>query len=96
LSAFDRLSEEVKNNIQVEGQEIKNAIVVELKDQGMGISEENLKNIFQPFFTTKGAMTGIGLGLSVVKDIIALHHGYVGIESKVGQGTKVTVILRAI
>ncbi len=96
LSAVDHLSEEVKKNIQVEGQKIENAIVVEVKDQGAGISEENLKNIFQPFFTTKGAMTGIGLGLSVVKDIIALHHGYVGIESKVDQGTKVTVILRAI
>jgi signal transduction histidine kinase len=93
---FHDLSEAAKSSIQFEGEEIKNVIVTEVKDEGVGISEENMKNIFRPFFTTKGAMTGIGLGLSVVKDIIALHRGYVGIESKFGKGTKVSILFRAI
>jgi len=92
----NNLSEEAKQSIQVLGQPVKNAVVAEIIDKGVGISEENMKKIFQPFFTTKGAMTGIGLGLSVVKDIIALHNGYIGIESKLGQGTKVTLVLREI
>jgi signal transduction histidine kinase len=73
----------------------KDAVIIEVRDEGVGISEENMKRIFHPFFTTKGEMTGIGLGLSVVKDIITMHNGSIAIESQLNKGTKVTVTLIA-
>jgi len=72
----------------------KSAIFIEIEDTGVGIPEENLKIIFEPFFTTKGPERGTGLGLAVTKNIIDLHKGLINIESKVGKGTKVTVILK--
>ncbi|MDD5129449.1 MAG: CHASE4 domain-containing protein [Candidatus Omnitrophica bacterium] len=95
LIKFNNLKEEIKNKIQGPALSMGNFLTIEVEDEGVGIPEENLQNIFRPFFTTKGAMTGIGLGLSVVKDIIALHNGYVGIESRVNKGTKVTIVLKA-
>lgn len=64
---------------------------VEFEDTGCGISEENADNVLKPFFTTK--KKGSGLGLSIVKKIIEAHGGTVDIESREGEGTKITVRL---
>ncbi len=66
---------------------------VELSVQhtGHGIPEENLDRIFQPFFTTKEKGKGTGLGMYIVKQIIEQHKGYLRVESRVGQGTTVTI-----
>jgi len=69
-------------------------VVVEIEDTGVGIPEENLKKVFEPFFTTKGSTGGVGLGLSVTKNIIHMHRGIIYAESRFGQGAKVTVILK--
>ena len=63
-------------------------------DQGRGISEENLKKIFDPYFTTKS--TGIGLGLSSVHSIVNRHGGHVGVSSTEGQGTTFTIHLPSL
>ncbi|MDD5595114.1 MAG: PAS domain S-box protein [Candidatus Omnitrophica bacterium] len=68
-------------------------VVVEIEDMGIGIPEENLQKVWDPFFTTKGAR-GSGLGLAVSKSIIEMHDGFIEIESKVGKGTKVIVGLK--
>lgn len=60
-------------------------MVTEFKDNGSGISEENLRNLFEPLFTTK--TKGIGLGLAVSKRIIEAHEGSIEVESEVGKGT---------
>ncbi|MDP3042343.1 MAG: PAS domain S-box protein [Candidatus Omnitrophota bacterium] len=70
------------------------AVVVQIEDTGNGILEENLRKVFDPFFTTKGPKNGVGLGLAVTKNIIDMHKGIIDIESKVGKGTKVSIILR--
>jgi len=72
------------------------AVIVEIQDTGCGISEDNLKKIFDPFFTTKGPVEGAGLGLSVTKSIIDEHKGIIDVESKIGKGTKLAIILHAI
>ncbi|MDD5568030.1 MAG: ATP-binding protein [Candidatus Omnitrophica bacterium] len=69
-------------------------VVVEIEDTGVGIPEENLKKVFEPFFTTKGLTGGVGLGLSVTKNIIHMHRGIIYAESRFGHGAKVTVILK--
>jgi signal transduction histidine kinase len=64
---------------------------IEIQDAGCGITQENQKKIFNPFFTTKE--TGSGLGLSIVRKIIEGHEGTIVIESREGTGTKVTLQL---
>jgi signal transduction histidine kinase len=69
-------------------------ITVRIRDQGSGISPEDLLNIFEPFFTTKGASHGIGLGLSLAKRIVEKDFGgTLTVESAVGKGSTFTVYL---
>ncbi|HEU4343056.1 MAG TPA: ATP-binding protein [Candidatus Binatia bacterium] len=58
---------------------------IEIRDTGVGIPEENLDHIFDPFFTSKDE--GSGLGLSISHQIVQEHGGYVTVQSKVGKGT---------
>ncbi len=67
------------------------AVAVAFTDCGEGIQEERLARIFDPFFTSKSS--GVGLGLSVSKKIVDAHHGRIDVESKVGHGTRFTVVL---
>lgn len=67
-------------------------------DQGAGIASENLRRIFEPFFSTKPApdstgLGGTGLGLAVCRDIIEAHHGRIRVESRPGQGSTFTLLL---
>lgn len=70
------------------------AVIVEVEDSGVGISEQDLKKIFDPFFTTKGPQGGAGLGLSVSRNIVYMHKGLICAQSRLGQGTKISVILK--
>ena len=70
-----------------------NKVHVEFHDSGEGIPRENLNKIFDPGFTTKGVGVGTGLGLSICYQIIQDHQGEILVESEVGNGTSVTVIL---
>jgi signal transduction histidine kinase len=60
-------------------------VQVEVRDTGVGIPEDNLDHIFDPFFTSKDE--GSGLGLSISHQIVQEHGGYVTVESKIGKGT---------
>lgn len=68
----------------------KNMVRIEFKDTGEGISEENLKKLFVPFFTTKEK--GTGLGLSVCYGIIRAHGGEIKYTSKLGEGTTAIIL----
>jgi two-component system NtrC family sensor kinase len=70
-----------------------NTIVLEVKDSGDGIPQENLSKIFDPFFTTKGEGKGVGLGLAVVYGIVEAHRGEIEARSSPGEGTTFTVTL---
>jgi PAS domain S-box-containing protein len=65
--------------------------VIEIKDNGCGIKEEDIDRIFDPFFTTRP--TGTGLGLSITKRIIEEHGGKIEVESVWGKGTKFKIYL---
>ncbi|WP_075981685.1 ATP-binding protein [Bacillus massilinigeriensis] len=75
----------VKVNMQ------KNQVKISVHDTGVGISEDNLKNIGEPFFTTKE--NGNGLGLMVSFQIIESHNGKVFIESEPNKGSTFTILL---
>jgi two-component system sensor histidine kinase HydH len=66
---------------------------VTVTDTGVGISEQDLEHVFDPYFTTR--QTGTGLGLAIVHKIIESHKGEVKVDSEVGKGTTVTLFLPA-
>lgn len=68
-------------------------VCVEFTDTGVGIAEQNLSDIFHPFFTTKPDAKGTGLGLSVSLGIIRQHGGDIKVRSEVGKGTTFSVFL---
>ncbi|EXJ13316.1 sensor histidine kinase [Imhoffiella purpurea] len=69
------------------------AAVVTVADTGGGIAPEIRERIFEPFFTTKRAGEGSGLGLDIVRKIVAKHGGHIEMESEVGVGTTFKVYL---
>ncbi|MDO9549914.1 MAG: PAS domain S-box protein [Methanoregula sp.] len=69
----------------------KGTVSVSVTDTGVGISEEHMKRIFEPLFSTKAK--GIGLGLVVTKAIVEAHHGSIDLRSEEGKGTTFTVTL---
>ncbi|MBJ6725130.1 cache domain-containing protein [Geomesophilobacter sediminis] len=66
-------------------------VSLKFRDNGGGIPAEHMERIFEPFFTTK--IKGTGLGLAITKQIVEQHHGKIRIESSVGTGTTVEVLL---
>lgn len=66
-------------------------VSIEVEDSGGGIPPENLEKIWNPFFTTKS--DGMGLGLAICSRLASENHGYLNVESKVGKGTKFTLLL---
>lgn len=71
--------------------ECENHFELEVADTGVGMEADVLSNIGTPFFTTKAK--GTGLGLAFCKNVIALHRGQIEFESKLKQGTRVTIRL---
>jgi signal transduction histidine kinase len=69
------------------------SVTIEVEDTGSGISQDNLKQIFKPFFTTKMLGEGHGLGLSICQQIIRGYGGEIIVESKMDRGTKMKVQL---
>jgi two-component system sensor histidine kinase HydH len=69
----------------------KKGVEIRVSDTGTGISEDDLTHIFDPYFTTKAS--GTGLGLAIVHNIIDAHEGEIKVESRLGLGTTVTILL---
>jgi two-component system cell cycle sensor histidine kinase/response regulator CckA len=70
---------------------------VSVRDHGVGISEENIPRIFDPYFSTKerGIQKGMGFGLASVDAIIRKHHGHITVESRLNEGTTFHIYLPA-
>ena len=81
-------SEKYNPTVSVKTIQVKDKIMIEVNDNGNGIPEAVLNNIFKPFFTTKPSGKGTGLGLSMSHDIIKAHGGDLRVETIEGQGSK--------
>ncbi len=73
-------------------------VALQVRDTGSGIAQDDLRHIFDPFFSTKSGPDetgkgGTGLGLSACRDIIQSHHGKIRVQSTVGKGTAFTIML---
>lgn len=95
MDAMDLIKGQKKLTISSElGEEERfSPVVVSVKDTGVGIPQENLDKVFEPFFSTKPVGKGTGLGLSLCFSIIEAHGGRLEIRSQPGKGTEVKVIL---
>jgi PAS domain S-box-containing protein len=71
-------------------------VLIKVSDTGIGMDEETLQKIYNPFFTTKDPGKGTGLGLAIVHGIVKSHHGVLRVESEVGNGTSFTICIPAI
>jgi PAS domain S-box-containing protein len=78
-----------KDSLPIKGRYVK----ITIEDNGIGISQENLQKIFDPYFTTK--QKGSGLGLAITHSIIKKHGGYITVESEIGIGTTFHIYLPA-
>jgi PAS domain S-box-containing protein len=79
------------DQIQLNGGQPQPAAYINLRDSGVGMSAETLSRLFEPFFTTK--VEGTGLGLSISYGIIESHNGQISVDSQLGKGTTVEILL---
>ena len=88
VNLLDNAADAVNGNgdISIRTRRDDNQTVVEITDNGPGISRENLSHIFEPFFTTKGVGSGKGLGLTISQGIVGDRHGgEIEVESRAGE-----------
>lgn len=78
-------------NIQIITKKDSEGITVAIKDDGIGISENDINHIFDPFFTKKDPGLGVGLGLSITKEIIDEHGGNIQVFSEIGSGSEFVI-----
>jgi two-component system NtrC family sensor kinase len=71
----------------------KDSIVLTVADTGVGVPDDALPHIFEPFFSLKDEGDGSGLGLAVVYGIVQRHHGRIDVESTLGEGTRFRIVL---
>jgi len=91
INAVEAMPEGGELTIRTSGTD--DSVQVEISDNGEGISQEVLGQVFEPFYTTKADQGGLGLGLAVVYGIVQRHGGRVDVASTPGEGTKLTIVL---
>jgi signal transduction histidine kinase len=79
--------------LEIRAKKLDSTVRIAVKDTGIGIPPENLDRVFEAFFTTKGKVSGVGLGLSVSYGIVSQHRGSIEVESTPGRGSTFTVVL---
>lgn len=89
LNLVSNAHDAIQNNgeIIISTYNYENKIVIETKDNGIGIEENILSKIFEDNFSTKDKSTNLGIGLSIVKNIIDKYNGRIFVESKINEGT---------
>ena len=76
----------------------KDLLILEVKDQGIGIPEKDLKHLFTPFFraSNSGTVAGTGLGLNIVQESVHRHGGTIQVSSNINEGSLFTIKLPCI
>lgn len=81
------------NEIQLKLWHDDGQVTIEVRDNGIGISEDAQSRIFEPFFTTQGPGAGAGLGLAIAQGIVGAANGVIAVESSLGKGSVFRVTL---
>ncbi len=77
--------------MHITSENVSGLVAIDFSDSGVGMSEETLKKVWTPFFTTKAK--GMGIGLSICKEIIEAHGGRIEVKSALSKGTAFTIFL---
>lgn len=91
-NSYDAIEKEGEINISTSNYD--NKVLVEIKDNGIGIDEKNISNIFEENFSTK-EKNNSGVGLSIVKNIVDKYEGNIFVESKINQGTVFKLLFKS-
>jgi signal transduction histidine kinase len=91
MNALQAMNYEGKLSVGLSAQD--NQAIISVADTGTGIAPEIKGRIFEPFFTTRTSGEGSGMGLAIVKRIVEQHQGRIEVQTEVGVGTTVTVML---
>jgi two-component system NtrC family sensor kinase len=81
------------DNVEVAPGRIVDTVQMHVIDTGCGIAQEHLETVFEPFFSTKDEVKGVGLGLAISYGIVQRHHGTIEVHSEVGAGSTFTITL---
>ena len=95
LNAYEAASENAEICMKTSNPDEDN-IKLEITDNGVGISPEDIPHVFEPFFSAKQKASGIGLGLAIVHGIVQSHNGKVEAASEPGKGTTLSIVLPLI
>ena len=94
IDAYDQVQHVGKKRVLINVHQKDREIIFAVRDFGIGISAKHISHIFEPFFTTKAQGQGIGIGLSITKDIVQKKFkGTINVESKPSSGTLFTVTI---
>ena len=85
-----------QKQIEIKAVRSGNVLIIEVSDNGIGITEEHIEKLFVPFFTTKREGSGTGLGLPIVYGIVKEMNGDISVTSKINEFTKVRIILPTV
>jgi len=83
----------LKSMIHTDDQ-VKEFLRIDIRDEGQGILEEHLQEIFTPFFTTKSVGLGTGLGLSIARELLEEHGGWIEVRNRPTKGAEFTLYLK--
>ncbi len=90
-NAIDAIEDE--GDIHISTRHVEDQVVIKIKDSGVGMSEDRIRKIFEPFYTSKDVGKGTGLGLSISYGIIQQHNGRIKVNSVLGQGSEFLIYL---
>jgi two-component system NtrC family sensor kinase len=99
-NAFDAMREKVeaegatyKAKVEIRTKDLGDKVLIEVEDNGPGVSDEIKDKLLMPFFTTKKGTEGTGLGLSITNDIVKSHEGTLDIKTEKGKFTRFAIVL---
>jgi two-component system NtrC family sensor kinase len=93
INALEAVKEKGSISVKTRLSEDGKMILISISDTGCGIPEENIKKLFEPFFSTKADKGGTGLGLAVSYSILTRHKGKIEVQSQAGKGSTFTAKL---
>lgn len=93
LNGIDAQKDQRTGEIRIQTNADDSFVYVSIEDQGQGIPQDEIKRIFEPFYTTKVSGEGTGLGLTICQRVVKQHGGHIMVESELEEGTKFTVQL---
>jgi signal transduction histidine kinase len=88
-----KLAKDFTPEVRIATSQVDDQVILRIRDNGKGIPQREIVNLFNPFFTTKPTSKGTGLGLFMTKDIVQLHRGKIEITSKEGEYTEIQITL---